>query len=284
MGARDLKECLLIQVKSDKNMDKNILLIIENYLEDLASNRMQKIAKDLDLEIPELQDLCDQIRRLDPKPGRAFPGNTKTQYIKPDAEIVYDNGTFEVIIKEAAGPQLNINPYYKSLLKGAKDEKTLEFLNSKFNSALWLIKSIEQRRNTIKKVIESIVKHQESYFLEGEKSLKPLTLKNIAEDIDMHESTVSRATSGKYVQTPRGLLELKFFFSSSLESLQGDVSSTSIKSLIKDIIEDENPKKPYSDSKLVEILDLQGINISRRTVAKYREEINIPSSTLRRRY
>ena len=170
------------------------------------------------------------------------------------------------------------------MMKQGKDDNATEYLTEKLNSAMWIIRSIEQRRTTIYKVVESILKFQIDFFEKGEKGLKPLTLKEVAEDIDMHESTVSRATNGKYVQTPRGVFELKFFFTSGLSTDSGDISSTSIKAMIKDLIEEENPKKPYSDQKLSDILKAKGISISRRTVAKYRDELEIPSSTMRKRY
>lgn len=284
VAARDLKECLLIQIRDRKDISKYVEEIIENYLEDLAYNRIQKIAKALNIDIYEVQEACDFIRQLEPKPGRAFGSNLDGGYIIPDAEIRIIDGELEVILNDATGPRLGINNYYKSLLRVANDKDTIDFLNQKFNSAMWIIRSIEQRRNTIKKVIESIIKFQKEFFLVGEKSLKPLTLKDIAKDIGMHESTISRATNGKYVQTPRGLYELKFFFSSGLESYDGEVSSVSIKKILKEIIDSEDPKKPYSDSNLSDILAQRGIKISRRTVAKYRDELNIPSSSMRKRY
>lgn len=231
-----------------------------------------------------MQEACDYIRQLEPKPGRAFGNNQDLGYIIPDAEIKLINGELEVILNDVTGPRLGINNYYRSLLRTGNDKDTMEFLNQKFNSAMWIIRSIEQRRNTIKKVIESIIKFQREFFLEGEKSLRPLTLKDIANDIDMHESTISRATNGKYVQTPRGLFELKYFFSSGVESHDGGISSVSIKKILQEIIDEENPKKPYSDNKLAEILAQKGIKISRRTVAKYRDELNIPPSNMRKRY
>jgi len=285
VGARNLRECLLIQAKETKSIEGYIIRIIDEYLEDLGHNRIQKIAKELNLEIEEIQDACDYIKRLEPKPGRCFSGNCDdVKYVTPDANIELIEGKFEVILNETAGPRLNINNYYKEMMKKGGDKNTVEFLNEKFNSAMWIIRSIEQRRSTIKKVIESILKVQMEFFLEGEKSLKPLTLKDVAEDIEMHESTISRATSGKYVQTPRGLFELKYFFSSGLLGDDGDISSTSIKSTLRELIDSEDNKKPLSDQKISEILKDQGINISRRTVAKYRDELNIPSSSMRRRY
>lgn len=285
VGARDLRECLLIQVREIKPVESYIIRIIEEYLEDLGHNRIQKIAKELNIELEQVQDACDYIKRLEPKPGRCFHGNSDdVKYVTPDANIELIEGKFVVVLNETAGPRLNINSYYKEMMKTGKDKNTIEFLNEKFNSAMWIIRSIEQRRSTIKKVIESILKFQMEFFLEGARSLRPLTLKDVAEDIEMHESTISRATSGKYVQTPRGLFELKYFFSSGLLGDDGDISSISIKSTLKELIDGENIKKPYSDQKISEILKSQGINISRRTVAKYRDELNIPSSSMRRRY
>lgn len=285
VGARSLSECLLIQVGERKNISKYIINIIEDYLEDLSYNRIQKIAKQLNIEPKKIQEASDFIRTLEPKPGRCYSGNCgNIRYITPDAEIKEIDGEFVVIVNDVTGPRLNINNYYKNMLQTGKDEHTLEFLNNKLNSAMWIIRSIEQRKATIKKVIESILKFQIEFFLKGEKSLKPLTLKDVADDIDMHESTISRATNGKYVQTPRGLFELKYFFTSGVLGSEGDISSTSIKSTLKEIIDNEDAKKPLSDQKISELLEEKGISISRRTVAKYRDELNIPSSSMRRRY
>ncbi len=285
VGARNLRECLLIQVKTKKNVEKYALEIIENYLDDLGCNKIQKISKELNISVDDVQKACDFIKTFEPKPGRAFAGKDETtKYVNPDAEIKLYENEFVVIVKDSTAPKLNINNYYKDLMKTGKDENATEFLNQKFNSAMWIIRSIEQRKNTIKKVVESILKFQMDFFLKGEKYLKPLTLKDIAEDIEMHESTISRTTNGKYVQTPRGLFELKYFFNSGLGCNEGDMSSTSIKSTLKDIIEREDSKKPYSDQKLSDILNNEGIKISRRTVAKYRDELQIPSSSMRRRY
>ncbi|MDR7855726.1 RNA polymerase factor sigma-54 [Tissierella sp.] len=284
VGARDLRECLLIQVRERKDYESYVIPIIQDYLEDLGHNKIQKIAKELNLDLMQVQEACDYIRGLEPKPGRSFYNNDEIRYVAPDASIELIEGEFVVVLNDTAGPKLNINSYYRELMKTGNDKNTIEFLNEKFNSAMWIIRSIEQRRSTIKKVIESILKFQINFFLEGEKSLRPLTLKDVAEDIEMHESTISRATNGKYVQTPRGLFELKYFFSSGLLGDDGDISSTSIKSTLKELIDSEDIKKPYSDQKISEILKSKGINISRRTVAKYRDELNIMSSSMRRRY
>ncbi len=286
VGARSLVECLLIQVESKNIKGTLIKKIINYYLSDLGHNRLGKIAKEENIDLLKVQRACDFIRALEPKPGRSFSGNyDEVKYIVPDATIQFVDGKYNILINEVTGPRLNINNFYKNLLKEGGDKETTEYLSNKLNSAMWIIKSIEQRRQTIYKVIQSILKFQLEFFNEGDKNLVPLTLKDVAEDIDMHESTISRATNGKYVQTPRGLFELKYFFSTGLASTSGeDISATSIKSIIKDIIDSEDNKKPYSDQKIADILKDKGNSISRRTVAKYRDEMEIPSSTMRRRY
>ncbi len=284
VGARDLKECLLLQIKEDNPKNPQAEKIIRYYLEDIAYNRLSKIAKELDLDIAQVQEICDYIKTLEPKPGRCFSSGDQVKYITPDATIEYIDGEYIILLNDITGPRLNINNFYKELMRKEKDKNATEYLTERLNSAMWIIKSIEQRRMTIYKVVESILKFQRDFFEIGERGLKPLTLSEVADDIEMHESTVSRATNGKYVQTPRGLYELKFFFSSGLSTNSGEMSSTSIKSIIKDLIDKENPKKPYSDQKISDILKDRGISISRRTVAKYRDELQIPSSTVRRRY
>ncbi len=286
VGARNLKECLQIQIREDENKNPHVEKIIEDYLEDVANNRLLKISKELDIDLKEVQQICDYIKTLEPKPGRCFnSGGDRVKYITPDATIEFIDGEYIILLNDVTGPRLNINNFYRELMRQEQDTNATEFLTEKLNSAMWIIRSIEQRRITIYKVVESILKFQIDFFNIGEKGLKPLTLKEVADDIGVHESTVSRATNGKYVQTPRGLYELKFFFSSGLSSNKGgDVSSTSIKSVIKDIIEGENIRKPYSDQQISDILKEKGISISRRTVAKYRDELEIPSSSMRRRY
>lgn len=283
VGARTLKECLLIQMK---DVDYPIVkTIIENNLEDIANNRINKIAKEYELTSIDIQNVCDFIKTLEPKPGRTFGSSTEeTKYIVPDATILLVDGEYIIQVNDYTGPKLIINNFYKNMLKDGGDEKTTEFLQNKFNSAMWVIKSIEQRRQTIYKVVESILKHQLEFFKNGERNLIPLTLKEVADDIQMHESTISRATNGKYVQTPRGLFELKYFFMSGLSNCSGDISSASVKSMIKELIDNENPKKPLSDQQIAKILEDKGTTISRRTVAKYRDEIQIPASSMRKRY
>lgn len=285
VGARSLEECLCIQLKDKSIEDKNIYNIVENYLEDVAQNRLQKISKELGLELEEVQNICDFIKTLEPKPGRSFSiGGGEVKYITPDVILQEIDGEYLVVLNDITAPRLNINSFYKELMLKSDDTNITSFLTDKLNSAMWIIKSIEQRKTTIYNVVESILKFQKDFFEKGEKGLKPLTLKDVADDIGVHESTVSRATSGKYIQTPRGLFELKYFFTTGISGNDGDVSSISIKSMIKDFIEKENPKKPLSDQQIANMLKEKDISISRRTVAKYRDELNIPSSSMRRRY
>jgi RNA polymerase sigma-54 factor len=286
VASRNLSECLMIQLKEKGIQDKNAYIIAEKYLEDIATNKIQKIAKELHISVNRVQNICDIIKMLEPKPSRGFiVDSDNIRYIVPDATIEKLNDDYIIIINDSYLPTLTINNYYKNMVNELDDKEASRFLADKLNSSMWLIKSIEQRRITLYKVIESIIKFQRKFFDEGKMALRPLVLKDVADDIGMHESTISRATNGKYVQTPRGLYELKYFFASSLSEADGSgVSSTSVKSFIRKLIDEENPQKPLSDQKITEKLNEQGINISRRTVAKYRDEMRIPSSSMRRRY
>lgn len=286
VGARNLSECLMIQLKEKGIQDKNAYIIAENYLEDIATNKVQKIAKDLKISVTRVQSICDIIKMLEPKPSRGFiVDSDNIRYIVPDVTIEKINGEYVIIVNDNNLPTLTISNYYKSMMSSLDDKEANKFITDKLNSSMWLIKSIEQRRMTLYKVTESILKFQRKFFDEGKTALKPLVLKDVADDIGVHESTVSRATNGKYVQTPRGLFELKYFFASSIHESGGDgISSTSVKTQIQKLINDENPQKPLSDQKIAEVLSTEGINISRRTVAKYRDEMRIPSSSMRRRY
>ena len=286
VGSRNLAECLLIQVREDKVSNPKIEIIIKNHLEDLAYNRLYKVSKELNMDISEVQEIFDYIKTLEPKPGRAFGNHlSDVKYIIPDVNVEFVDGEYIIVLNEITAPRLNINKYYREMIRKGLDSDTTEFIKEKLAQALWVIRSIEQRRMTIYNVVKSIVKFQRDFFEKGEKCLKPLTLKEVADDINMHESTVSRAINGKYVQTPRGLFELKYFFCSGFSTNQGeDISSTSIKAIIKEIIDGENQRKPFSDQKISDILKKRGINISRRTVAKYRDELGIPASSVRKQY
>jgi RNA polymerase sigma-54 factor len=287
VGARNLSECLMIQLKEKGIQDKNAYIIVEKYLEDVATNKIQKISKELQITIKRVQSIFDIIKMLEPKPARGFiVDSDNIRYIVPDISIEKIDGEYIIIVNDSNLPMLTISGYYKNMITNLDDKEANKFLTDKLNSSMWLIKSIEQRRMTLYKVVESILKFQRKFFDEGNTAIKPLVLKDVAEDIGVHESTVSRATNGKYVQTPRGIFELKYFFASSLDNDNGSegVSSTSVKTQIQTMIKNESTQKPLSDQKIADILGKNGINISRRTVAKYRDEMRIPASSMRRRF
>jgi len=285
VGARDLKECLLIQLKAHGKWTPIIEDMITNYLELIAENKYSVIAKKMNMAVEEVQRICDLIKSLDPKPGRNFGGYNDVKFIVPDVIVRKIDGEYFILINDFGIPRPVINSYYQKVLREIKDDRETEnFLRSKLQSAIWLIKSIEQRRETLYRVSKAIVEYQREFIERGIKFLKPLTLKDIAERVQMHESTVSRAINGKYIQIPRGIYPLKYFFTTSITSDYGGVSAETIKNLIREIIQGEDPYNPYSDQYITELLNKRGIKISRRTVAKYREELNIPSSLKRKRY
>ena len=286
VGARNLKECLLIQLKHRGNDNPLVEEVINNYLEDIAGNRLNNIAKALNISVKEVQAISDIIKSLEPKPGRQFGSSTETRYIVPDVTVEKVDGEYIVTVNESSAPRLTISPYYQKMLMDSDKESNIsKFLTGRLNSALWLIKSIEQRRQTIYNVVSAVVKYQIDFFEEGPKHLKTLTLKQIADEVGIHESTVSRSINGKYMQSPRGIFEIKYFFTSGVPSNSGTgIASESIKTIIKEIVENEDPKAPLSDQAIVEMLAARGIEISRRTVAKYRDEMHLPSSSKRKRY
>ena len=286
VGARDLNECLIIQLASLGELTDEIEFIISNRLKDLADNKYALISKEVGISIAEVQGIADLIRTLEPKPGRGFDSDNSIKYIIPDIYVEETNGEYVVSANDGSTPSLHISSYYNSLTEEAKSDKELSnYLNNRFNSAMWLMKSIEQRKKTIYNVASAIVQFQNDFFAKGERFLKPLTLKQIAETVGVHESTVSRAINGKYMQCPRGVFELKYFFTGGILNEDGSgVSSNSIKSMIKEFVDAEDDKKPLSDSKISEMLHEKGIDISRRTVAKYRDDIGILPSSKRRRF
>ena len=286
VGARSLKECLIIQLAAKGLLDDTVEYIIMNHLEDLGENKLSRVAKVLGLPVTQIQMVCDLIRSLEPKPGRCFSSGNSVKYITPDVTVEKIDGSYQVITNEYSVPRLMVSPYYSNLARAAVDDAELnKYLNEKYNAALWLIKSIEQRKNTIFNVVDAVIRHQKDFLDNGNQYMHTLTLTQVADDLGIHESTVSRAINGKYMQTPRGVFEIKYFFSSGVTGSDGEgVSSNSIKSMIKEIIDSEDPKNPYSDQDMVAMLSERGIEISRRTVAKYREGLNILSSSKRRRY
>ncbi len=286
VGARTLEECLIIQLASKGLLEDSVEYIILHHLADIGENKLGKVSKETGLTVAQVQMITDLIRTLEPKPGRRFSSGESVKYVVPDVIVEKVDGEYQIVTNETTIPRLMVSSYYMSLAKRATEDAELsKYLNEKYNSALWLIKSIEQRRQTIYNVVAAVVEHQKEFLDKGPKYLKTLTLKQVAEALNIHESTVSRSINGKYMQTPRGVFEIKYFFSSGVTGGSGEgMSSNSIKTFIKEIVESEDPKKPYSDQEMVEILSRKGIEISRRTVAKYREGMNILSSSKRRRY
>ena len=283
VGARDMRECLMIQTRHLKS-DDLVKKIITDHLADLEKKEYKLIAKRQNSTIEKVLDAVHMIQRLDPKPGRQF-FDESLQYITPDIYVYYVNGEYVIVQNEDGLPKLKIANYYQSIMSAEKGTNTVakEYINDKMRAALWLIRSIHQRQRTIYKVTESIVRIQKEFLEKGVAYLRPMVLKDVAEDIGMHESTVSRVTSNKYVHTPQGIFELKFFFNSSIKRVHGaDVASEAVKERIRMIISSEDRKRPYSDQELVELLRQSNIDIARRTVAKYREMLGILSSSRRK--
>lgn len=285
VAARSLQECLKLQILADENSHLLALAIVERHLRDLAENKLAIIAKTLNARLEDVQHATDYIKTLEPKPGRKFNGNTEVRYIVPDVAVEKHRDGYQVIINDSTAPKLHISTFYQSVLENEAQDEASEYISKKLNSALRLIKSIEQRRNTIFKVVTAIVEEQRDFFDRGPLYLKTLTLKDIADIVGVHESTVSRAVSGKYLQCVHGLFEIKFFFQSGVSSEMGEgVSSETVKKIIKEQIDKEDPKKPVSDQFLADLLNELGIKISRRTVAKYRDELLIPATSKRKRF
>ncbi len=286
VGAIDLKECLLIQLKNRDIQNEKIEAIVKNHLDDIACNRLNNISKKLSISIEEAQNYSDIIKNLEPKPGRAFEGSSSTKYVTPDVYIEKVGNEYVVIINDHYGSRLMINQYYKNILRSEdKSSNATAFINNKLTSAMWLIKSLEHRKNTLYNVVKAILEYQMDFFEKGPMYLRTMTLKRIAEMVSVHESTVSRAISGKYVQTPRGIYEIKYFFKSGVDNQDGEaISSESIKKMIKSYVSGEDTGKPVSDQHIADFLVKEGYTISRRTVAKYRDELGILSSSKRKRY
>jgi len=289
VGARNLAECLLLQLKHYGKENELATIIIEKHLSDLARGNLNKIAQSLSVPVCKIQEICDLIRTLDPRPGRQYTDNDSVRYILPDIFVENVNGEYLVVINDFHFPHLIINNVYEAIMRQTNNSfshDTKKYLENKMGAAIWLIRSIEQRRMTLYKVARCIVDIQKDFLAKGIEYLKPLKLKEVADIVDVHESTVSRAANNKYVQTPQGLFELKYFFSSGINSYYGNeaVSSKSIKYMVEEIIAGEDATKPLSDQAIAKILAKRGIRISRRTVAKYRGELGILSTMARKRY
>lgn len=286
IGARDLKECLLIQLKNKGILDEIIKEIVLKYLEYIADCKYNYIAKELKITPKEVQAYGDIIKSLEPKPSRGYYTGEEVKFIIPDAYIVKIGDKYNVIMNKDIIPNITINNLYKQEILNGKNKKEVEYVKEKVNDAIGLINDIEQRNNTILKLLECIVKKQKAYFENGQEYLKPMTLRDLADEMALHESTVSRAIKDKYILTSRGTVKIKDLFCKGIVSsrINGEeVSTNTIKNKIKQLIQLENKNKPLSDQAICDLLNKEHIDISRRTVAKYREELGIKSSSKRKR-
>jgi RNA polymerase sigma-54 factor len=284
VAARDLQECLLLQLRHLGLEGTPTEKVVTDYLRLLQNHQVPEIARKLGLSIDDLKPHIEVIRHLDPKPGSCY-NPTQPQYVIPDVYVIKVEDQYVAVLHEDGLPQMRISPVYRRLLdKGADNsDETRAYVKDKFRSALWLIKSVEQRQKTIHKVANSIVNFQRDFLDHGIEHLRPLVLRDVANDIGMHESTVSRVVTNKYMHTPQGVFEMKYFFHSSISSSYGEsVSSVTIKQRIRKIIENEDPRRPLSDSKIVSLLQGEGLVLARRTIAKYREELKISTSNQRK--
>ena len=285
IGARNLRECLMLQLENQKRTDTLVYRLVKESFDDLIAHRWSDLGKRFGLAPEDVQRAADELARLDPKPGLQYSA-ANDPYIIPDLIVEKIDDKYHVFLNDSGLPRLRISKTYQEIARDKKkyDGESKEFINQRLNSAHWMIQAIEQRRQTMLKVMNFIVDRQREFFEKGIDYLKPLTLREVADVISMHESTVSRVTNEKYVQTPRGLLPLKFFFSSGLTTTTGeDASGRSIKSQIQKLVDDEPPKNPLTDQQIVEMFDRKGVKIARRTVAKYRDQLGILPARMRKR-
>lgn len=289
VGAADLQECMKIQLNAIGRLDDRISLIIDRHLPALAKGRYSSVGRAVGMTPRAVSEAAELIRSLEPKPGRSYASSEATRYIVPDIAVEKINGRYSITVNGHTAPRLIIRNDYRTMLRDSEQNPGVaDFLSDRLNSAVWLIRSIEQRRNTLYRIAEAVTDFQRDFFEKGRRFLKPVTMKQIAERAGIHESTVSRAVSGKYIQCPQGVYELKYFFSggSSFSAESGEVDSATsegLKSMIVQLVEAEDRTSPMSDRRIAEAILIKGIVISRRTVAKYREELGIPSSSDRRR-
>ena len=283
VGSRSLKECLMIQAQADDKCTPLVLKLIESYLDRLEERYLTKVSSELKVRVEAIIEAIKKIKGYNPKPGQTF-SSERIDYVVPDIFVIKTENGYDVTLNEDGIPKLRISPYYKNLLKTSSNGETKEYLQEKHKSALWFLKSIDQRRQTIYKVGKSIVNLQKEFLDLGLSYLKPMVLKDVAKDIEMHESTVSRITTNKYIDTPQGVYELQFFFHSGIKSYMGNnMSSIRVKSIIKEVISKEDEKEPLTDDEMVQMLMRKNVKIARRTITKYRKELNIPSASKRKK-
>lgn len=285
VGARNLQECLILQLKPLDLQDTLVEKILRQGFNELERKNLKQLASKLNASLDDIMSAVTIIEGLEPRPGRNYSSD-ETIYITPDVFVEEADGKFIITLNNEGTPRLRISAFYRRLLanKKALGKEEKEFLREKLRSALWLLKSLDQRNKTIYRVTESLLKFQEDFFRKGFQSLKPLKLKDIADDLGMHESTISRVTSSRYMQCPQGLISFKFFFNNAISSANGNLPSSTVKDTIRQFIEKEDHQKPFSDKKMAEMLKNSGVFIARRTVAKYRNELKIPSHTKRKKW
>jgi RNA polymerase sigma-54 factor len=284
VAARDLTECLRLQLRNLGLEGSPTDIMVRDHMKQLQSHQYPEIGRQMGLTPEEVSHHLEVIKRLDPKPGLKYSPD-KSSYVIPDVFVVKEGDDYKIVLNDDGLPKLRISPTYKRMLdvKEVGSEETRNYVKEKLRSALWLLKSVDQRQRTIYKVSESIIRHQRGFLDSGIAHLRPLVLRDVATDIGMHESTVSRVVANKYMHTPRGVYELRFFFHSGITSNMGEaISSVTIKDKIRKMIEAEDPFRPLSDSRIAELLGTDGLPLARRTVAKYREELRIPPSNLRK--
>ncbi len=285
IAARDLRESILIQLRQRGDQESAAAQIVEHHFDDLLNHRWSDVAKAMGISPKDVQDAADEISKLDPKPGLKYSA-APDHYVIPDLIVEDVQGEYMVFVNDTSLPRLRISQAYREVARDKNQFKgeNKEFISSKLNSANWMIQAIEQRRQTMLKVMNYIVDRQRAFFDKGVQHLKPLTLREVAEHIDMHESTVSRVTNEKFVQTPRGVYSLKFFFSSGLSTATGeDISARGVKAKIRKLVDEEDSKKPLTDQTIVNLLKSDGVKIARRTVAKYRDQLGILPARMRKR-
>jgi RNA polymerase sigma-54 factor len=283
--ARDLRECLMLQFREGGLESSVPHMLVRDCFEEFINHRWNDISRRIGLSPGDVQKAADEIQKLDPKPGLRF-SDLSQNYITADLVVDKVEGNYRVSLNDGNLPRLRLSPIYQEIARDKKkfDVESKEFISQKLNSAQWMIQAIEQRRQTMLKTMNYIVERQRDYFEKGVQGLKPLTLREVAEVIGMHESTVSRVTNEKYAQTPRGVLPLKFFFSSGLSTAGGeDVSARGIRDKLEKLVADEDAKSPLTDQAIVSILKMDGVQIARRTVAKYRDQLGVLSARMRKR-
>lgn len=285
VGARSLQECLLLQLKNAQDMPENAEFILTEYFKPFAEKAWKDISKKTGISLKQIQSIHDFIQTLNPRPGLKYEV-TSPNYIIPDLVVEEENGEWVVYYNDDLLPQIRMNTSYEPLMQMGNDQEIKSYVSNKLQQCRWLIKSLEQRKDTLVKVMYEIIRKQQDFFYFRNQLLKPLTLKDIADSLDIHESTVSRAVRDKYVQTPFGLYELKYFFTNRVSSNNlEDTSSANVKKVIQDLVNNEDKKRPLSDQKIADLLKKDyNMNVSRRTVAKYRDQLQIPSSSLRKRF